>query len=290
VKIAGHKVDEKDELYETTVMILYYQVYLTVLAKGKVERGVDYVKNNALKGRKFDSLYEQNQFLLNWETRIADTRIHGTTRKQVGKLFREQEKPHLLKLPVGRFPCFTEAKRSVHRDGHIEVQKAYYSVPPEYTGREVWARWDGHLVRIFNGKMEQIAVHAQSEAGRFSTQSGHIHSQKRTKMEKGAVWLLERVSLIGDNVERWACDMLTARGIQGVRVLTGLLNLADRYDHRSIDSACETALSHGAFRLRTIKEILKRGGDKQQQMEFIDEHPVIRDMSDYGEFVKSVLR
>lgn len=76
--------------------------------------------------------------------------------------------------------------------------------------------------------MEQIAVHAQSEAGRFSTQSGHI----RTKMEKGAVWLLERVSLIGDNVERWACDMLAARGIQGVRVLTGLLNPADRYDRR----------------------------------------------------------
>ena len=65
--------------------------------KGKVERGVGYVKSNALKGRKFDSLSQQNQFLLHWETRIADTRIHGTTRKQVGKLFRQQEKPYLLK-------------------------------------------------------------------------------------------------------------------------------------------------------------------------------------------------
>jgi transposase len=258
--------------------------------KGKVERGIDYVKNNALKGRVFKSLSEQNQFLLNWETRIADTRIHGTTRKQVGKLFREYEKPYLSKLPAGRFPSFTEAKRSVHRDGHIEVERAYYSVPPEYTARQVWARWDGHLVRIFNSRMEQIAIHAQGEAGKFQTKSEHIHSQKRTKMEKGTVWLLERVSLIGANAERWAQAMLEARGIRGVRVLAGLLNLANNYDCSVIDNACETALTHNAFRLKTIRDIVKRGGSKQQQMEFIDEHPIIRDMSNYGEFVRSVLR
>jgi transposase len=258
--------------------------------KGKVEKGVGYVKNNALKGRRFSSLSQQNQFLLHWETHIADTRIHGTTRKQVGKLFREQEKPHLLKLPVARFPCFTEAKRSVHRDGHIEVQKAYYSVPPEYTARQVWARWDGHLVRIFNSRMEQIAVHTQVEAGKFQTQSRHIHCQKRTKVEKGTVRLLERVCLIGANADRWAQAMLEQRGIPGVRVLVGLLNLANRYECSRIDNACETALSHGAFRLKTIRDILNRSADKQQQMDFIDEHPIIRDMSSYGEFVRDVLR
>jgi len=258
--------------------------------KGKIEKGIDYVKSNALKGRTFKSLSEQNQFLLHWETRIADTRIHGTTRKQVGKLFREQEKPHLLKLPISRFPSFTEAKRSVHRDGHIEVEKAYYSVPPEYTGRKVWARWDGHLVRIFNSKMEQIAVHVQVEAGKFQTQSKHIHSQKRTKIEKGTVWLLERASLIGANADKWAQAMLEARGIPGIRVLVGLLNLANDYDYSSIDNACEIALNHNAFRLKTIRNIIKQGGDKQKQMEFIDEHPIIRDMSKYGEFVKNVLR
>lgn len=290
MKIAGHKVDENDELYETTVMILYYQVYLTVLLKGKVERGIDYVKNNALKGRSFKTLSEQNQFLLHWETHTADTRIHGTTRKQVGKLFREQEKPALSKLPVGRFPSFTEAKRSVHRDGHIEVQKAYYSVPPEYTARQVWARWDGHLVRIFNTKMEQISIHAQVEAGKFQTQSAHVHSQKRTKMENGTVWLLERASMMGANVERWAQMMLKARGIPGIRVLVGLLNMANDHDCKSIDNACEIALSHNAFRLKSIKNIITKGGNKQQQMEFIDEHPIIRDMSSYGEFVRDVLR
>jgi transposase len=258
--------------------------------KGKIEKGVEYAKNNALKGRTFSSLQEQNQHLLNWEMRIADTRIHGTTRKQVGKLFREEEKTSLLSLPAGRFPCFQEAKRSVHRDGHIEVQKAYYSVPPEYTGREVWARWDGHLVRIFNGRMEQIIVHVQVEPGKFQTLQEHIRPQKRSTIEKGTVWMLRRASLIGTHADQWAQAMLEARGIPGIRVLVGLLNLTHHYDSNSIDKACEIALTHDAFRLKTIRQLIQRGGPKQQELEFIDEHPIIRSMSDYEAIVKRSIR
>ena len=258
--------------------------------KGKIERGIGYVKSNALKGRTFRSLQEQNQHLLNWETYVADTRIHGTTRKQVGKLFREEEKSSLLPLPAGRFPCFQEAKRSVHRDGHIEVRKAYYSVPPEYTGREVWARWDGHLVRVFNCRMEQIIVHVQVEPGKFQTLQQHIHSHKRSPIEKGTVWLLQKASLIGTHADQWAQAMLEARGIQGIRVLVGLLSLAHRYDSTCIDQACEIALTHNAFRLKTIRGLIQRGGPKQQELEFIDEHPIIRSMSDYESIVRKSLR
>jgi len=258
--------------------------------KGKIERGIGYVKDNCLKGHKFASLAEQNEHLLNWETRIADTRIHGTTHKQVGKLFREEEKSSLLALPAGRFPCFQEAKRLVHRDGHIEVQKSYYSVPPEYTGREVWARWDGHLVRVFNSRMEQIAVHVQVEPGKFQTLQRHIHSRKRSPVEKGTVWLLQKASLIGDHADQWAQAMLKARGIQGIRVLVGLLNLAHHYDGSRIDQACEIALTHDAFRLKTIRKLIQRGGPRQEELEFIDEHPIIRSMSDYEAIVKRSLR
>jgi transposase len=63
--------------------------------KGKVERGVDYVQENALKGRVFESVQAENAFLSQWESSTADTRLHGTTRQQVGKLFREVEQPAL---------------------------------------------------------------------------------------------------------------------------------------------------------------------------------------------------
>lgn len=85
--------------------------------KGKIERGIGYVQDNALKGKQFSSLAEQNTYLLWWETQVADTRIHGTTRQQVGKVFAESEKPALLPLPAERFAFFLEAQRSVHLDG-----------------------------------------------------------------------------------------------------------------------------------------------------------------------------
>ena len=146
--------------------------------KGKVERGVDYVQENALKGRKFPGLDAQNQYLQEWESRTADTRIHGTTKKQVLAHFNEGERAALLPLPPSRFENFREAKRKVSRDGHVEVAKAFYSVPPEYLGREVWVRWNGRSVRVFNDRMQQIAIHAKREQGRYSTDAQHLDPTK----------------------------------------------------------------------------------------------------------------
>ena len=258
--------------------------------KGKVERGIDYVQDNGLKGRRFAGLADENRHLIEWEAHVADTRIHGTTRKQVGKVFGEVEQPALLALPAGRLGFFHEAQRTVHRDGHVEVDKAYYSVPPEYVGRRVWVRWDGRLVRVFTKRMEQIAVHAQHEPGQFSTQSEHIHSRKISSVERGAEWLLGRASLIGPSAERWAAAMLQARGIQGVRVLVGLVSLGKRHPSEQIDQACAIAVTHEAFRLRTIRELIKRAGAKQEAFEYLAEHEIIRDLASYGELVSASFR
>lgn len=253
--------------------------------KGKVERGVGYVQDNALKGRTFNSIEDQNRHLLQWETTVADTRIHGTTRKQVKQAFEEAERSALQPLPVGRFPFFQEVQRKVNRDGHVEIDKAYYSAPPEYLGRRVWVRWDSRIVRLFNHRMEQIAFHVKHEPGRFSTQGRHIHQRKRSGVEKGATYLLNKTSLIGAATGRWAEQMIRQRGVEGVRVLMGLLNLAQRHPSESIEEACEIAATHGAYRLRTIRELLKRQGDRQEQFEFLQEHPIIRSLTDYGELV-----
>ena len=280
------KIQAFCEHYET--VILPTKPY-TPRHKGKVEKGIDYVQANALKGRTFRSLTEENRHLADWEANIADTRIHGTTRKQVGKVFREVEQVALLPLPAGRFGFFHEAQRTVHRDGHVEVDKAYYSVPPEYVGHRVWVRWDGRLVRVFTKRMEQIAVHAQHEAGRFSTQSKHIHSRKISSVERGAEWLLSRAGVIGSNAERWGKAMLEARGIQGIRVLVGLVSLANRHPSDQIDRACAVAVTHEAFRLRTIRELIKRDGAKQQAFEYLAEHEIIRDLASYDEVVAASL-
>ena len=253
--------------------------------KGKVEKGVDYVQSNALKGRTFSSLQDQNEHLLEWESHVADTRIHGTTRKQVGKVFKEVERPTLQPLPTERFSFFHEAERRVHRDGHVAVDNAYYSVPPEYVGHSVWARWDSRVVRIFDQRMQQIAIHVKHEPGRFSTQSPHIVSEKISGVERGAAWLLNKAGGIGSHTQQWAESMVQNRGIQGVRVLQGLLSLANRHPDKDIEKACEIAQTHGAYRLRTIRELIKRQAPKQEQFEFVQEHPIIRSLADYGDLV-----
>ncbi len=255
--------------------------------KGKVESGVKYVKSNALKGKSFNSLNEQNDYLLQWERNTADKRIHGTTRQQVEKMFDEKEKPALKALPVDLFPSFQEAPRKVHRDGHVEIDKAYYSVPPEYVGRKVWARWDSRIIRIFDSKMQQIFMHNKTEPGRFQTDQKHIHDRKRYGLEKGMDWLINKTVMIGPNAHHWAQNVMDVRGVTGQRSVLGLLSLSKKHSRDEIDDACRKALSCGAYRLSSVRKIIDQNLPAQQTMEFIDEHPIIRDMSNYQNFIET---
>ena len=176
--------------------------------KGKVEAGEVRVQDNALKGRTFNSLAEQNLFLLEWESGVADTRIHGTTRQQVGKVFNERERTRLLPLPVSLFPVFEEAPRMVHGDGYVELKRAYYSVPPEYVGRKVWVRWESRLLRVINQRREVIAVHALAEPGKFTTDPNHLHSPYRRVVQQSLDHLLDRARLIGMHTGSWAESMV----------------------------------------------------------------------------------
>lgn len=256
--------------------------------KGKVERGVGYVKGNALKGRTFASVAEQNLFLQEWERTVADLRIHGTIRKQVGPYFASAEKSNLLPLPSDLFPSFEEGRRVVNRDGHIEIGKAYYSAPPEYLGRTVWARWDGRVVRLFNDRQDQIALHPQHEPGRFSTSQKHIASEKVNSIERGTAWILGKIRLIGPHCGEWAEACLQDRGIEGVRALQGLLSLTHRHPATSVDRACEIAHSHSAYRLRIVRRLINR--DEPKQLAFVESDPLIRPLADYSQFVHHAIQ
>ena len=264
----------------------YYQTVIlptkprTPRHKGKIESGIKYVQNNALRARVFESLAEENTHLLEWESRVADTRIHGTTRQQVGHVFESVEKPQLRPLPPMVFPVFSEAPRTVHRDGHVEVARTYYSVPPEYMGCRVWARWELRLVRIFNTRMEQIALHVRQPPGRFSTDPVHIHSRKRCVIENGADWLLDRARLIGRHSGDWAEAMIKNRGLQSLRVLQGFLQLAAKHTPANVEAASELAAAHGAWRLSELKGLLETPA-RQEQFQFVQQHPLIRDLSHY---------
>lgn len=247
--------------------------------KGKIESGVKYVKNNAIKGRKFKTLAELRQFLLHWETRIADTRIHGTTKKQVKALFESVERDAMKPLPSEPFPFFHESRRKVHRDAHIELDKSFYSVPPEYLGRSVWVRWNSVIVKIFNERLEQIAMHTKGRPGQFSTKRVHILDEKISGVERGADYLLGRIRRIGPESHQWAQAMLDARGIQGVRVLQGLLSLTRNHSAEQINAASKVASEIGVYRLGQLRKLADRV--EVQPEGFAETHEIIRPLADY---------
>jgi transposase len=247
--------------------------------KGRVERGVDFVQE-ALRGRTFASLAEENTFLAEWERNVADTRIHGTTRRHVGQYFLEVEKPALLPLPTNIFPSFTEGKRSVHLDGHVEFDKAYYSVPPEYTGREVWVRGESRVIRIYTLKMELITAHVRTEPGLSRTDDAHIHPLKRRLADRGTTYLLERCQSLGVNVGAWAVAMHRHRGIEGIRVLQGLLALARKTPAESLERAAAKALQRASWKLGELKQALSEPANVVQ-VDFLETHPLIREMEAY---------
>ena len=252
--------------------------------KGKIEAGIKYAQANGLAGKQFVSLGAQNLHLAHWEQTVADTRIHGTTRQQVRTHFLTVEKPKLLPLPASLFPVFSEAPRKIHRDGYAEVDKAYYSVPPEYVRRKVWARWDAKIVRLFNERMEAIAVHVRQEPGKFKTDPAHIHDHKRTLIERGAEWILDRCRLLGQEAGTWAESLYRQRGAESLRVLQGLLALAEKHPAPQLNQACQLALTHGAWHLRDLRELLVRPV-AQEQFAFIETHPLIRDLKAYDNLV-----
>jgi transposase len=246
--------------------------------KGKIENGIKYLKNNALKGRRFESIAAINAFLLDWEKNTADKRIHGTTRKQVGSHFEQEEKAHLKALPNSLFESFSEGKRRVHRDSYVEVQRAYYDVPCEYIGQELWVRWDARMIRIYDRNMNLIRSHCRLEPGHFTQVLGVEGC--RGSLEQSLYYWRSRVGGIGEGASLWADALIENRPEMAMRILQGLLSKRKKHSKHQIDEACKKALFNGQFRLREIEQLL-HGKSEQQRLEFISEHELIRSADSY---------
>ena len=65
-----------------------------------------------------------------------------------------------------------------------------------------------------------------------------------------------------------------------------LLNLTNKHPSEAIERACETAHSYQVYRLATIRKLIKHSAPKQEEFEFLAEHPIIRNLSDYGDIIR----
>lgn len=277
------------DIYDPTLNPLYHDVlaHYGVVAmpcriqdpdrKGKVESGVGHAQRTPLKGLRFESLEEAQVYLDHWERRWADTRIHGTTKRQVAAMFAE-EKPLLLPLPIEPFRYYQYGERVVHLDGCVEVEGAYYGLPPGWIGRLVKVQWDSFHVRILNPVTQQLVrEHIRQRRGGYRIKNEDY--PKKTPWS--TVQLLARAARAGTHIGQLCNAIHHEEGEPGIRRILGVLSLAKKYGVDAVEDACAAALELGVRQYRFVRRYL----DRRPQLTLRQIDPLIRELTEYRDLI-----
>jgi transposase len=193
--------------------------------KGKVESGIGHAQRTPLKGLRFESLEEAQAYLDRWEAHWADTRIHGTTKRQVSAMFAE-EKPALLPLPLEPFRYYQYGQRTVHLDGCVEVEAAHYGAPPGWIGRLVNVQWNDFYIRLLDPRTGQLLrEHIRQKRGGYRINNEDY--PKRTPLSTRQ--LLARAERAGRHIGTFCQAIHREQGELGVRRMLGVLALAKKF-------------------------------------------------------------
>jgi transposase len=248
--------------------------------KGKVESGVAHAQKTPLKGKKFESLEEAQTYLDHWEECWADKRIHGRTKRQVAAMFVE-EKPLLQPLPLEPFRYYQYGERTVHLDGCVEVEAAYYGAPPGWVGRKVKVQWDTMFVRLLDprtGVLLREHLSGKRGAHRIRDRDRPRHTPPQL------LQLLARAHKAGSNVGA-VCDAIHARqGELGMRRILGVLQLVKQYGGAACDGACAAALELRVPEYRFVRRYLERSPQAPLTLRQVD--PLIRELTQYRDLIQ----
>ena len=245
--------------------------------KGKVEASVGHAKKTPLRGLRFERLDDAQTYLDRWERRWADTRIHGTTKRQVAAMFAE-ELPALGPLPLEPFRYYQYGQRTVHLDGCVEVAAAYYSAPPGWIGRRIDVQWNGAHVRLLDphtGKL--LREHLRSPRGwhRIADEDRPARTPPKT------LALLAAAKRAGPAIST-LCDHIHRHdGAAGVRRILGVLALARKHGATVAEDAA--ALEACAPTYRFLRRYLDRRPAAPLSLRQVD--PLIRQLTLYRDLI-----
>jgi transposase len=258
--------------------------------KGTVESAIQHTQSTALKGRKFESIEEQNLWLAHWEERWAAPRIHGRKKRQVLAMFAE-ERPALRALPAERFRYFRETSNTVDDSGLVQVMRSYYAALPAAPGDIVTVRLFDHDVEIFDGAGVLLRRHPRS------SRPGHFEMQESDRIfnpSRETARLTGKAAKLGAHSLALARDIFQRLGRPGQKALYGLTNLPRRYAKADIENAAKRVLTMSQPTYHALKRILERqAADTERRAAAPDlrqSGPHIRDIEEYHAFFEDAQR
>jgi len=248
--------------------------------KGKVESSVGHAQKTPLKGQRFEFISEAQSYLDRWEERWADTRIHGTTKRHVAAMFAE-EKPALLPLPVEPFRYFQYGSRTVHLDGCVEVEAAFYSAPPGWIGRSVNVQFDERQVRVLDPATGQLLrEHMRQPRGTHRI----LPEDRPRQTPLSTLQLLSRADCAGKSIGLFCRAMHSEQGQVAVRRIQGVLSLARKYGAAAVDHACAMALDVGSIQYHFVRRYLESAPPFPLSLRQVD--PLIRQLNLYRDVIE----
>ena len=247
--------------------------------KGKVEAGVGHAQKTPLKGLRFETLEAAQAYLDRWETHWADTRIHGTTKRQVAVMFAE-ERPALGPLPVEPFRYYRFGDRTVHLNGCVEVDGAYYGAPPGWLGQRVQVQWNDVHVRLIAPQTGQLLrEHLRTRRGWY-----RIHDEDRpARTPPSTLALLARATSAGPHIGTVCTHIHQHDGVPGVRRILGVLALAKKHGPAVVDDAAKAALEIGVPTYRFLRKYVERRPPVPLTLRQVD--PLIRQLTLYRDLI-----
>lgn len=254
--------------------------------KGTVENGVKYTQDTALKGRKFETIEAQNEWLRHWEERWAAQRIHGRSKRQVEEMFLE-ERPYLLPLPLTPFVYFRQETRRVYDDGTIQVGNCYYAASPAPLYNEVGVRiYDKEIEILDLSRMEVIRRHPKgTRPGSLMMAPGDRIFNPSRETDR----LLSQAERIGPHTFSLCEKWFDQEGRSGQRRMYGLVNLVRHYPTRYVEKAAELAKANGLKSSKALRRMVESMAAEANEgtaesSGLTQEHPLIRSGENYAAF------
>ena len=229
--------------------------------KGKVERLVPIARElfRRLKAVHPEaSLAELNKKALDWCRNEYGQKVHGTTGYKPAVVFDEIEKGKLRPLPETHFEITLWKQAKVHPDQFIQFEKKRYSLPPQYRGKQLWARKKGKMLGIFK---DSALIREYPITGKNITymESDFPEVLREMMNDSYAGNLLKQSAEYGDDAKELIKQVLGPRAFLHTRRARGMIEVL--HENRNIpefNNTCRRAKNHKIYTPKALESFFEQ--------------------------------